>query len=473
MGLHRDPTSYSSSPVEIHVRRLVWYQICFLDLRTCEATGPRPQIRCDDYDTKFPLNIDDEDLDRAEHGDTRIDVKEDRKYFTDMTVTRMRFECYEMHRLLWTERPKLEQKRADGSRKVTLVSLLSRVQSFKAAMENTYLPMMKRTVPLHALASEMYGILSDRMYILLLQKYLSSNNSKLPDRLRQVVMGSSVRVLERSMIIEQQPALSKWSWYIGALHQYHQSLLLLNELYVGHNEPEVEARIWKCLDFVFDLQPGGSNIDKTRYILEEIISKHRIYTSMKKVRAPNNMPHVGPRTHTPGYLARQEEERERSGSLQSNVSGLSPPPTGTNVSTNMEQTSPSPQQPVSQRLVPTHKSMSFPGAIPNIDWGTIDLAGSTSNLQQGFSGTEQYNFNDYVPAIPSGPANSALPNTNPANEKTYQADTMSPPVAVAMSGFTTNSSPMDTMDALNDIDWVRGIYFEIVEKLMRCRTKLI
>jgi hypothetical protein len=185
------------------------------------------------------------------------------------------------------------------------------------------------------------------------------------------------------------------------------------------------------------------------------------------------MPHVGPRTHTPGYLARQEEERERSGSLQSSVSGLSPPPIGTNASTNMEQTSPPPQQPASQRLVPTHKNMSFPGAIPNIDWGTIDLAGSTSNLQQGFSGTEPYNFNDYVPAIPSGPANSALPDTNPANEKTYQADTTSPPAAVAMSGFTTNSSPMDTMDALNDIDWVRGIYFEIVEKLMRCRTRLI
>ncbi|TKA78392.1 hypothetical protein B0A55_04715, partial [Friedmanniomyces simplex] len=62
MGLHRDGTFYSMSPVEVHVRRLVWHQLCFLDLRTCEATGPRPQIRPGDYDTRFPLNVDDSDL---------------------------------------------------------------------------------------------------------------------------------------------------------------------------------------------------------------------------------------------------------------------------------------------------------------------------------------------------------------------------------------------------------------------------
>ena len=61
MGLHRDPSTYSSNPVEIQVRRLIWYQICFLDLRTCEATGPRPQIRRDEYDTRFPLNVDDDE----------------------------------------------------------------------------------------------------------------------------------------------------------------------------------------------------------------------------------------------------------------------------------------------------------------------------------------------------------------------------------------------------------------------------
>ncbi len=62
MGLHRDGSFYAMSAVDVHVRRMIWHQLCFLDMRTCEATGPRPQIRKDDYDTRPPLNVADADL---------------------------------------------------------------------------------------------------------------------------------------------------------------------------------------------------------------------------------------------------------------------------------------------------------------------------------------------------------------------------------------------------------------------------
>ncbi|KAH3963941.1 hypothetical protein HBI25_097790 [Parastagonospora nodorum] len=450
MGLHRDPSIYSTSPVEIQVRRTLWYQICFLDLRTSEATGPRPQIRHDDYDTRFPLNLDDEDLDRAENGDDTMDARKDSKQFTDATLVRMRFECYEMHRFLWSERPKLDQRRANGERKVTLVSLLARVQSFKAAMEKIYLPMLRKGEPSHALASEIYGILSDRFYILLLQKYLSSAR-KMPDRLRQLVMSAAVSILEHSMVIEQQPALSMYSWYVGALHQYHPTLLLLNELYAGYNEPEVEDRVWKCLDFAFGLPPGGSNIEKTRYILEELVEKSRIYAGMKRVRVPNNMPQPQPRKHTPGYKAREQEERARSGSVPSDFS--SPPGSNQHLSTGYAaQRTPSPQatritpqQPnLSQRL-PNQAAISFPGAIPEVDWGTLDLPTDTLNLQQPVPQSSLFNFNEYVPT-PSA-ASQATANTllHPGS------DGSSPNTAAyGAYGAATDTSPMDVM---NEIDW--------------------
>ncbi|KAF2033375.1 hypothetical protein EK21DRAFT_59107 [Setomelanomma holmii] len=447
MGLHRDPTSYSTSPVEIHVRRLIWYQICFLDLRTCEATGPRPQIRHDDYDTKFPLNIDDIELDRVERGEKGINITKDRSHFTDMTITRMRFECYEMHRFLWSERPKLEQRRADGERKVTLVSLLSRVQSFKAAMEKTYLPMLSKSVPLHVLASEIYGILSDRLYILLLQKYLSSDRTKMPTRLRQVIMSSAVTVIEHSMVIERQPALSTWSWYIGALHQYHTALLLLNELYAGQNEPEVEARVWKCLSFAFDLPAEGSYMEKTRFVLEDLIEKTKIYASMKRLRAPIDMPHAGLRRHTPGYQARQKEERERSASLQSSVSGSGT--SGIFSSPLGQQASPPPQVRDQHQQLPQTQKFSFPGAVPNTDWGTIDFSASTSNLQQTFDGSNLYNFSDYSASTNAG---GLMPLGAASAGQRHGSDASSPGAAVygGIAPGTTHSSPIE---ALNDIDW--------------------
>jgi hypothetical protein len=462
MGLHRDPTNYTNSPVEIQVRRLVWYQICFLDLRTCEATGPRPQIRYDDYDTQFPLNIDDEELDRAEHGVKGIDTKTDRKHFTDSTITRMRFECYEMHRLLWAERPKLEKKDANGVRKVTLVSLLSRVQSFKAAMGKTYLPMLKSGVPLHALASEFYGILSDRLFILLLQKYLSSDRAKMPKRLRQIVLSSAVTVLEHSMVIEQQPALSMWSWYTGALHQYHSSLLLLNELYAGHNEPEVEARVWKCLDWAFGINAEGTYMEKTRALLEELIGKINIYNSLKRVRAPTNMPHAGPRTHTPGYQARQQEERERSGSLQSARSNSAVSGQDTGGSPLAQQTSPSlPQTPVTYRQT-SQPVMAFPGAIPNVDWGSIELPASASTFPQPQSPPIPYSFNAYTPPVPTG-------GLGPATMLQPHASDINTPAAAIYGGMQTGTAGSSPMDALNDIDWVSGIVSSKCTWLTVCR----
>jgi len=94
MGLHRDGTHYDLSPVEIHERRMVWHQLCFLDLRTCEATGPRPQIHQDDFDTKFPLNVDDADLEDPNPPTENADR------WTDMTFSLMRFDVNEMLRYL-------------------------------------------------------------------------------------------------------------------------------------------------------------------------------------------------------------------------------------------------------------------------------------------------------------------------------------------------------------------------------------
>jgi hypothetical protein len=436
MGLHRDPTTYSNSQVEIQVRRLIWHQICFLDLRTAEGTGPRPQIRPDDYDTRLPLSIDDIELDRAENGDDSIDVNNDRPYFTDVTITRMRFECYEMHRLLWNERPKLEQKRTNGERKVTLTSLLSRIQSFKAAMEKKYLPMLSKSVPLHVLASEIYGILTDRMYIYLLQRYLSSDRFQMPERLRQVIMSSAVLVLEHSMNIEQQPALSQWSWYVGALHQYHSALLLLNEIWAGHNDEAMEARAWRGMDFAFGVAPSNkTRQEKTRLILKDLIGKTEIYANMKRMRAPRDMPHVGPRTHATDWQARQREERERSESLQSTGSGSGASGSGTGSSPSAQHTSLLPLPHLYPRHIPKSQALAFPGAVPAVDWGTIDMPTPTPRHHPSINSIEPYNFGDYVPN------------------------------ASVAYGNTARGSPMD---ALNEIDWVSTTHVVIVESLTLC-----
>jgi hypothetical protein len=452
MGLHKDPSVYSTSPIECQVRRLIWHQICFLDLRTCEATGPRPQIRPDDYDTRLPLNIDDIDLDRVEQGDRSIDTENDRPYFTDMTITRMRFECYEMHRYLWVERPKLERKRKEGEKAVTINTLLARVQSFKAAMEATYVPMLSKTAPLHALASQIYGILSNRLYIHVLQKYLSNDRHKMPERLRQIVISAAIMTLEHSQNIEQQPVLSTWAWYVGALHQYHTALLILNEMYALPYTPALEQRAWRVLDFVFGLGPGMTNTEKTRAVLEELMNKMQVYQSVKRWRAPKDMPQAGPRTFTPGFQQQQQaaEERARQKSFQV-AAGAGQQSSVLDVNTAGTQMSPTLQQSFRPPRLSQSRQVPFPGAMPNNEWGSFDgqLPASTSGLQPSIT-PEALPATNYSPATPSG---NFMP---PPLMMSQGSDPSSLTNSNANLGFTASaSSEGSPLDALNDIDWVR------------------
>src|SRR6478735_10520773 len=98
MGLHRDGETYGLNPLDTHVRRLVWHQLWFLDIRTCEAQGPKPAMRREDYDTKLPLNCDEGDLSRNGPAPMPVDR------WTSTVLTLIRFEITEMMRIIWVDR---------------------------------------------------------------------------------------------------------------------------------------------------------------------------------------------------------------------------------------------------------------------------------------------------------------------------------------------------------------------------------
>jgi len=206
MGLHRDGTHYALSPVDVHIRRILWYQLCFLDIRTCEATGPRPQIHREDYDTRLPLNVNDVDLEGPNP------PTEDADRWTDMTFTLIRFDCNEMHRYIWRERPRLEE------RSTTLTHLLGKVQSFLHESERKYMPMLDKEIPIQYMTSLVYRLVTLRMYVMILHRYATTPQRTMPERLRKILLSSGVQQVECAIIVETSPALKKWSWNLGTFY---------------------------------------------------------------------------------------------------------------------------------------------------------------------------------------------------------------------------------------------------------------
>jgi len=170
MGLHRDGETYGMNPLETHIRRLVWYQLCFLDIRTCEIQGPRPTIRHDEFDTKLPLNIDDVDL----HASGQPPVNADR--FTDSTISLIRFEINEMMRVIWIDRPRVER------RKISLTAVLGKIETFRTNMAMKYDRFLDERIPLQKFAKIAKALLLSRLHIMVLHRYHNSVASPMPEK---------------------------------------------------------------------------------------------------------------------------------------------------------------------------------------------------------------------------------------------------------------------------------------------------
>jgi hypothetical protein len=348
MGLHRDGTFYSMPPVEVHVRRLLWHQLCFLDMRTCEATGPRPQIRKDDYDTKMPLNVDDTDLVGLNP------PTEDMPYWTDVTAYRIRCEYIELRRQLWFDIVQIDKK------KKSLTSTLVKIQKVRAHLNEKFLSMIDETVPSNMFGKHILMIGINGCFVQVLHRYLFSTTQRMPDRLRQILIEAGVSVMEHSIAMETKPELSMWAWYRGAYNQYHSALLLMVEVYAYPMRKDA-ARIWKCLDYIFDIPAHLSPKQKAELVITDLRDRMQVYHDMRKVRTTTQM-------EERVVALKESSTRESTGANMSAFADVQHHPSGITIS----------QQPGFQTAVPGFMPANFspPPPAPTESSGSGSRHGS-------------------------------------------------------------------------------------------------
>jgi hypothetical protein len=277
MGLHRDGEAYGLNPLETHVRRLLWHQLCFLDVRTCEAQGPRPAIRREDYDTKLPLNCEEDQITAQAHV-----VPESADHWTSTLLPLMRFEINEMMRIIWADRRRLETK------KTTLTAVLTKIENFRKRMLEKYDHFLSDRVPIQRYAKLVMHLLMWRLHAMVLHPYHSNTQTPMPARLNSLLTMSGIMIIEMSIQLETYPEFKDWSWYLGAYSQFQIAMLLATEMYYRPENKEAD-RIWACLDYVFELDPTMPRDQKGVSILTEIMSKTAVYTGMRKMRAPTGI----------------------------------------------------------------------------------------------------------------------------------------------------------------------------------------
>lgn len=248
IGIHRlsHSSAHTLTPLQRHVRSLLWYQICFLDFKTAEAQGPHPSIRSDDFDIPLPLNVNDDVFEfgspQWQHNPTPA------QGWTDATLSLIRYECNEIHRLIFRGRIEIDRKA------ITLHDLRARVEAKKRHIQQKYLHHLDASVPIQRYAGLVATCLMARCDSMLLYRHLPQApphpRSDSENRLRDVLLTAALTTLEIGATLDTLPSLSAWAWYSTTYQQYHAVLLLLTELY---RTPDLEPRdrMMTIVDHIF------------------------------------------------------------------------------------------------------------------------------------------------------------------------------------------------------------------------------
>ncbi|EFX01835.1 fungal specific transcription factor domain containing protein [Grosmannia clavigera kw1407] len=293
MGLHRDGQALCLTPLEVHIRRLLWHQLCFLDIRTCEAQGPRPTIRADDYDTRLPLNCREEDLQIASSRSPSPSSA-----WTPMLLAVIRFDINEMMRVVWNDRRRLEAHR------ISLADVMTKIEHFRRHIFAKYEPLLEpsdcdsnNTAASRRYTRLVMQLLVFRLHVMVLHPYHANTTTPLPDDLTSILLKSGVMIVETAAQIETNPSFAPWRWYGGTYQQYQVALLLATEVFFRPDSP-FHQRIWRCLHFVFDVDPSRPSQEKSKAILREIMHKTAVYTQQRCMRALTNIAQAVPDRQT-------------------------------------------------------------------------------------------------------------------------------------------------------------------------------
>ncbi|KAI9773754.1 MAG: hypothetical protein M1835_006104 [Candelina submexicana] len=245
LGLHRDGSAFGLSPYETEMRRRIWWSICILDIRVSEEHGSDPTIIEQSFDTKLPLNVNDDQLE-PEAKDPPIE----HQGCTDMTFCLIRYEVSNtMRRLDYT--PPGPGYHRDMRSAVPLAEKEKWIEDCHQRLEDKYLRYCDMTVPLYWVTATVARLIMAKMWLIVHHPFQRQDGGfSLPQDTKDRLFATSVEVIEYSRMLETERTTVKWGWLFRSFIQWHAVAFILSELCVRTRGVEVD-RAWQMIETVF------------------------------------------------------------------------------------------------------------------------------------------------------------------------------------------------------------------------------
>lgn len=276
LGLHRDGQQFKLAPFETEMRRRLWWQICSLDVRTSEDHGSDPSIVEHSFDTRFPLNIEDEDIDP--------DMKEtpvEREGRTEMTFDLIRYTVSTTVRRL-SYAPPGQGPCSVKNASLTLEDKERLIEELHQYLESKYLKHCDTKRPLDWVSATVSRLILAKMWLIVHHPSLRDNGGAgLPQATKDRLFLTSVEVIEFSHLLETERLTQKWGWLFRTYVQWHAVAFVLSQLCIRASGPDVE-KAWNAVESVFE-DWGGVVSESKRGMLWKPLRK--LMARARSVRA--------------------------------------------------------------------------------------------------------------------------------------------------------------------------------------------
>jgi hypothetical protein len=478
IGIHRDGSHFGLTPFEIEMRRRLWWQVCVLDVRASEDHGCDPTILEQSYDTKMPLNINDEDMspEMQEHPPDKLGC-------TDMSFCLLRFEIGNYFRRINYVPPGPAKPGGDSCASMTLAEKEKWIAECHKKIEEKYLTHCDMSKPLNWVVATVARLMMSKMWLMVYHPFQRQNRgTTLSKETREKLFITSIENMEYSLMLETEARTMKWNWLFRTYVQWHALAFTLSEL-CHRTTGEMVERAWTAVEKTRDARwgsevPEDTNSSQLWRPLKRIYRKAREVhqrgqqdTMPKQVRAaaqpmrtysPNPNPMFGPASRpriTRAPLSQAQLQRFSDG----------PPSTPRDPTINTElpltsQFDPMTTQYTSSAYLPAQSTPS------TLQQNPLTQTYLTSNPQVGATNLQQPNNffsqtspptaaapSTFYPGFPSNPAPSlVMPNQIPSF--------LQPQLGQMPGSYNTNAGSaaavpepgtpeFDFMDTSGDVDW--------------------
>lgn len=235
LGLHRDGTMFGLSPFNTEMRRRLWWLICILDVRASEDHGFDLSIRDQSFDTKFPLSINDVDIqpDTTETPNPPVGVSE-------MTPCLIRIEVCHLTRRLFYASPGGSALPVN-SEPLSFEEREKMVQETADRMERQYLQHCTSAGPVYWSAAVVARLILAKSSLLIYQPLTHpAEPNDLPQATKDRLFIASINIIEFARTLKNDATSERFSWLFKTYTQWHAVAYILSELAVREPSPLVE-----------------------------------------------------------------------------------------------------------------------------------------------------------------------------------------------------------------------------------------